>query len=145
MIWATVSSWPCFCWLYRGSPSLAANNIISLISLLTIWWCPYVESSLVLLEEGVHVWLFATPWTEACQAPLSVGFSRQESWSRLPCPPPVPSPEDLPDPGNEPVIFPTQRLNLRLLGLLHCRWVLYHWATGETLLQVRHILVWFPL
>ena len=53
MIWAIVSSWSCFCWLYRASPSLAAKNIINLISLLTIWWCPCVESSLVLLEEGV--------------------------------------------------------------------------------------------
>ena len=53
MIWATVSSQSCFCWLYRVSPSLAANNIISLILVLTIWWSPCVESSLVLLEEGV--------------------------------------------------------------------------------------------
>ena len=53
MIWATVSSQYCFCWLYRASPSLAAKNIINLISVLTIWWCPCVESSLVLLEEGV--------------------------------------------------------------------------------------------
>ena len=52
MIRATVSSWSCFCWLYRASPSLAAKNIINLISVLTIWWCPCVESSL-LLEEGV--------------------------------------------------------------------------------------------
>ena len=53
MIWATVSSQSCFCWLYRTSPSLAAKNIINLISVLTIWWCPCVESSLVLLEEVV--------------------------------------------------------------------------------------------
>ena len=53
MIWATVSSWSCFCWPYRASPSLAAKNIISLISVLTFWWCPCVESSLVLLKEGV--------------------------------------------------------------------------------------------
>ena len=53
MIWSTVSSWSCFCWLYRASPSLAAKNIINPISVLTIWWCPCVESSLVLLEEGV--------------------------------------------------------------------------------------------
>ena len=53
MIWATVSSQSCFCWLYGASPSLAAKNRISLISGLTIWWCPRVESSLVLLEEGV--------------------------------------------------------------------------------------------
>ena len=43
----------CFCWLYRASSSLAAKNIINLILVLTIWWCPCVESSLVLLEEGV--------------------------------------------------------------------------------------------
>ena len=35
-----------------------------------------------------HVQLFATPWTVACQAPLFTGFSRQEYWSGLPCPPP---------------------------------------------------------
>ena len=40
----------------------------------------------------------ATPWTIACQAPLSMGFSRQEYWSGLP----FPSPGDLPDPGIEP-------------------------------------------
>ena len=56
MIWATVSSSSCFCWLYRASPSLAAKNIINLISVLTIWWCPCVDSSLVLLEEGVLLW-----------------------------------------------------------------------------------------
>ena len=40
----------------------------------------------------------ATPWTVACQAPLSMGFSRQEYWTGLP----FPSPGDLPDPGIEP-------------------------------------------
>ena len=39
-----------------------------------------------------------TPWTVACQAPLSMEFSRQEHWSGLPFPPPG----DLPDPGIEP-------------------------------------------
>ena len=41
---------------------------------------------------------FASPWTVACQAPLSVGFSRQEYWSGLPFPPL----RDLPNPGIEP-------------------------------------------
>ena len=45
-----------------------------------------------------HVQLFATPWTEAHQAPLSMGFSRQEYWSGLP----FPSPGNLPYPGIEP-------------------------------------------
>ena len=43
--------------------------------------------------------LFATPWTVAHQAPLSMGFPRPESWSGWPCPPPG----DLPDSGIEPV------------------------------------------
>ena len=44
-----------------------------------------------------HVWLFATLWTTAHQAALSMGFSRQEYWSGLPC-----SPQgDLPEPGIE--------------------------------------------
>ena len=45
-----------------------------------------------------HVRLFATPWTVACHALLSMGFSRQEYWSGLPFPPPG----DLPNSGTEP-------------------------------------------
>ena len=45
-----------------------------------------------------HAHLFATPWTVDRQAPLSMGFSRQEHCSELPIPPP----RDLPDPGIEP-------------------------------------------
>ena len=41
-----------------------------------------------LLSCFSHVPLFATLWTVAHQAPLSMGFSRQEYWSGLPCPPP---------------------------------------------------------
>ena len=43
--------------------------------------------------------LFVTPWTAARQAPPSMGFSRQEYWSGVPCPPP----RDLPNSGIEPV------------------------------------------
>ena len=46
-----------------------------------------------------HVQLFATPWTVARQSPVSLEFSRQESWSGLPCP----SPGGLPNPGIKPV------------------------------------------
>ena len=51
-----------------------------------------------------HVRLFEILWTIAHQAPLSMGFSRQEYWSGLQCPPPG----DLPNPGFEPmsVMFP---------------------------------------
>ena len=48
-----------------------------------------------------HVHLFATIWAVARQPPLSLGLSRQEYWSWLPCPPPG----DLPNPGIEPSSF----------------------------------------
>ena len=51
----------------------------------------------------------ATPWTKACQAPLSMKFPRQEYWSRLP----LPTPGDLPDPGIEP----TSQVSLALAGI----------------------------
>ena len=50
----------------------------------------------------------STLWTVACQAPPSIGFSRQEYWSRLPCPPPG----DLPNSG----IKPTSLLSPALAG-----------------------------
>ena len=50
------------------------------------------------LQSLSRVWLFATPWTAACQALLSMGFPRQEYWSGLP----FPSPGDLPYPRIEP-------------------------------------------
>ena len=52
----------------------------------------------VKVKSVSHVRLFATPWTVAYQAPLSMGFYRQECWSGLP----FPSPGDLPNPGIEP-------------------------------------------
>ena len=55
----------------------------------------------VVVSPLCHAQLFATPWTVAHQAPLSMGFPRQEYWSGLP----FSSPGDLPDPGIEPM-FP---------------------------------------
>ena len=59
------------------------------------------------------VQLFSTLWAVVHQAPLSMGFSRQEYWSGLP----FPSPGDLPDPGIKPT-----SLYISSTG----RWVLYH-------------------
>ena len=59
-------------------------------------------ANVCMLSQFSHVQLFVTPWAIACQAPLSMGYSRQECWSGLPCSPL----EDLPDPC--------------LLQLLHC-------------------------
>ena len=60
---------------------------------------------------------FATPWTRARRASLSMGFSVHDYCSGLP----FPSSGDLPDSGIKPV-SPC---------LLHCRQILYHWATRE--------------
>ena len=66
--------------------------------------CPQLKEYVFSLKVGKkvkslsRVQLFATPWTVARQAPLSIGFSRQEYWSGLP----FPSPGDLPKPGIEP-------------------------------------------
>ena len=57
-----------------------------------------LDTALRMLSCFSCVCLFATLWTAACQAPLSMGFSRQEYWRWLPCPPPG----DHPDPGIEP-------------------------------------------
>ena len=58
---------------------------------------------------------FATPWTVALQAPLSMGFSRQEYWSGLPFPPPG----DLPGPGMEPASPMSPALQADSLPLSH--------------------------
>ena len=72
---------------------------------------------LLLRSHFSHAQFFATQWTVACQAPLSMGFSQQEYWSGLPCPPPG----DRPNPGIKHASH----------GLLHCRQILYCWATGK--------------
>ena len=51
-----------------------------------------------MLSRFSRTQLFATLWTVTYQAPLSIGFSKQEYWSGLPCPPPG----DLCSPGIEP-------------------------------------------
>ena len=62
----------------------------------------------------------ATPWTVAHQAPMSLGFPRQESWSGLPFPPPG----DLPDPGDS-----THVSRISCIG----RWILNHCTTSGDL------------
>ena len=60
-----------------------------------------VSLLMCMLSRFSHVQLFATLLIVAHQAPLSLGFSRQEYWNGLPCPPP----RDLRDPGIEPTSF----------------------------------------
>ena len=120
------------------------------------WWLHLLEGKSE--SPSVCVWLLATPWTVAHQAPLSVEFSRPEYWSGYL----FPSPEDLPNPGIEPRspalqvdsllseppgkpkntgvgshsllrgIFPTQESNR---GLLHYRQILYQLSYQGSLLR----------
>ena len=75
-----------------ASPTLQADS-----SLLTHRGSPLINVAVVQLLRCVQ--LLVTPRTAARQAPLFMGFSRQEYWSEVPCPPPG----DLPHPGIEPV------------------------------------------
>ena len=68
--------------------------------------CCCSVTSCCMLSHFSHVWLFATLWTVAWQAPLSMGFSRQEHWSGWPCHPP----RDLSGPGIEPAFLKSHAL-----------------------------------
>ena len=77
---------------------------------------PVVEHACAhILSCFSRVRLCATLWTVVCQAPLSLGFSRQEYWSGLPCPPPG----DLPNPGIKPVSSAVPILQAESLPLGH--------------------------
>ena len=65
--------------------------------LIFLLFCKHTKC-VYLLSWFTHVQLHVTLWTVACQALPSIGFSRQESWSVLPCSPP----RDLPEPETEP-------------------------------------------
>ena len=72
--------------------------LFNMLSRLVITFLPRIKVK-GKVKSLSHVQLFGTPWTVAHQAPLFMGFSRQEYWSGLP----FPYPGDLPDPGIEPM------------------------------------------
>ena len=76
---------------------------------------PASQKEICMLHHFSRVQLLATHWTAAHQAPPSMGSSRQESWSGLPCPPPG----DLPDPGVKPTSPATPALQVEFLPLSH--------------------------
>ena len=111
-------------------------NVNPIISQMATRLIPYVRAKLFQC-----VWLFVTPWNVVRQVPLSMGFSRLEYQSGLPCPPT----RDLLDPGMEPSLL------VSCIG----RWVLYHYHhlgsptavwTGLSLFLSTHIhtlsLIW---
>ena len=92
-------------WIYNHTNSLkplpnkqidVLNSTIFLFTTLRTLLSPYCDCSEAKLLSRVR--LFATAWTVARQAPLSMGFSSQEYWNGLP----FPSPGDIPGPGIEP-------------------------------------------
>ena len=111
-----------------------------------------------------HVQLFVIAWTVACQAPLSLGFSRQEYWNGLPCLPPGDLPNSgikrrspalqvdssLPEPPGKPNntgvgslsllqgIFLTQESNW---SLLHCRQILYQLSYQGSPMEIQFLIL----
>ena len=70
---------------------------------------------IIVVQLLSHVQLFRTLWTVACQAPLSMGFSRRECWSELPFPSSVGS------------SWPWDQTHVSCIG----RWILCHWVPGK--------------
>ena len=115
--------WPSF----GGHPTLPALSFKAMEGwnvIVTLWkretWDHGWNMQLASHAFQVHAWvlsafscvrLFATPWTVACLAPLSMGFSRQEYWSGLLGPPPG----DLPDLGIEPMSLISPAVSLPLV------------------------------
>ena len=81
------------CWGYKG---FLLGTCVYLCVLKS--WTRLGDWTTTTTTKLSHVWHFVTPWTVAFQAPLSMGFPRQESWSGLP----FPSLGDLSDPGIKP-------------------------------------------
>ena len=88
-----------FAYIYRESTCFVAETVLSVGWMNVLVVTKLAKGGECCAKLISHVWLFETLWTVAHQAPLSMEFSRQKFWSRLP----FPSPGDLPDPGIEPV------------------------------------------
>ena len=97
---------------------------------------PLVRSACCVLSCFSHVWLFATLWTTACQAPLSMGFSRQEYWSELPFSPS----RNLPNQGIKPVSLMSPELTGKLFTKSHWEALWNHRAVYKSRLLLRTLL-----
>ena len=73
------------------------GTLIQMFYQTVIWFCVTVSGivCVCLISGFSRIWLCGALWTVVCQVPLSLGLSRQEYWSGLPCPPPG----DFPNPG----------------------------------------------
>ena len=84
----SLQSCPTLCDPIDGSPP--GSSVPGILQARTLGWVAISFSNAwkwkVKVKSLSRVWLFATPWTAAYQAPLSIGFSRQEYWSGVPLP-----------------------------------------------------------
>ena len=85
---------------YHLSHHRSPSVVVCMIIILHILYWDILDLCACLLSRFSHIWLFETLWTVACQASLSMGFSRPAYWSGLPCPPPG----ELPNPGIKPSV-----------------------------------------
>ena len=125
--------------LLIGSHSLSFC-ILLLVMCVCVRACAYVRVRVrmrVRACAGAHthrhsqIQFFATPWTVAHQASLSIGFSRQEYWGGLP----FPTPRDLSHPGIEPKSFTSHAL---------ANWFLTTSTTQDnTLLMYLYLYIWW--
>ena len=89
----SLQSCPTLCDPIDGSPP--RSPVPGILQAGTLEWVAISFSNAwkwkVKVKSLSRVWLFTTPWTAAHQAPLPMGFSRQEYWSRVPLPSPLKS------------------------------------------------------
>ena len=97
-----------------GSPP--GSTVPGILQARTLEWVAISFSNAwkwkVKLKSLSHVWLFTTPWTAAYQAPLPMGYSRQEYWSGLP----------LPSPSNTIIFFFLFNIDLTSCGVREESW-----------------------
>ena len=98
----SLQSYQTLCDPINGSPP--GSPVPGILQARTLGWVAISFSNVwkwkVKVKSLSHVWLLATPWTAAYQAPPSMGFSRQEYWSGVPLPSPDKGPEWTINPKN---------------------------------------------
>ena len=125
----SLQSCPTLCDPIDGSPT--GSTVPGILQARTLEWVaisfPNAWKWKVKVKSLSRVWPSVTPWTAAYQAPLSMGFSRQEYWSGVP----LPSPEycigtwsvrSINQGKLEVVKLETARLNIDLLGISELKW-----------------------
>ena len=115
-------------WDFSNCSTSLSNLLFSVFGYILFW----IRAFLCVCVQSLScVWLFATPWTIAHQAPLSMGFFWQEYWSRLPFPPPG----DLLNPETESASLalqvdslPLSRLESPGAFLMGVKWYLFNYC-----------------